>query len=404
MFPRNKSGVNSPKGGKMQETGLMPNLASIKRLVQELGAMTVYNDNELKTFIYWAIGTYGHEHLSKFPLLYVRGSTGTGKTNTLKILNVLANGAEILNARSTYATARDDVDFVKTALFDEGDSLDHTLIESIFDKDTSKRKHKVKTDTDWTSVVRDLFTPTAFVGRNPLKDASNENRCIEILTRPVKDGTSKVLEVDVVAEYQEVCKEIGITIDWTAIASNDHTREGELWIPMRAVALYLGDEEYLQFIEDDIERLREQKEEDWDNVVDTNLKGCFNGIKSATRPMIKNKSGRIINITSVIGQIGNAGQCNYAASKAGVIGLTKSIAKELGSRNITVNAVAPGYITTDMTNELNDETKEQMKSSIPLGRLGTPNDVANLVCFLASDESGYITGQTLNVDGGMVMI
>ena len=146
------------------------------------------------------------------------------------------------------------------------------------------------------------------------------------------------------------------------------------------------------------------KEEDWDNVVDTNLKGCFNGIKSATRPMIKNKSGRIINITSVIGQIGNAGQCNYAASKAGVIGLTKSIAKELGSRNITVNAVAPGYITTDMTNELNDETKEQMKSSIPLGRLGTPNDVANLVCFLASDESGYITGQTLNVDGGMVMI
>ena len=249
----------------MQETGLRPNLASIKRLVQELGTMTVYSDNELKTFIYWAIGTYGHEHLSKFPLLYVRGSTGTGKTNTLKILNVLANGAEILNARSTYATARDDVDFVKTALFDEGDSLDHTLIESIFDKDTSKRKHKVKTDTDWTSVVRDLFTPTAFVGRNPLKDASNENRCIEILTRPVKDGTSKVLEVDVVAEYQEVCKEIGTTIDWTAIASNDHTREGELWIPMRAVALHLGDEEYLQFIEDDIGRLRIQKEEDWDN-------------------------------------------------------------------------------------------------------------------------------------------
>ena len=146
------------------------------------------------------------------------------------------------------------------------------------------------------------------------------------------------------------------------------------------------------------------KEDDWDSVMNINLKGCFNGIKSVARPMIKNKAGRIINITSVVGQIGNAGQSNYAASKAGIMGLTKSMAKELGSRNITVNAVAPGYITTDMTNELNDEVKGQMKSSIPLGRLGTPDDVANLVCFLASDEAGYITGQTFNVDGGMVMI
>ena len=145
-------------------------------------------------------------------------------------------------------------------------------------------------------------------------------------------------------------------------------------------------------------------ENEWDSVMNINLKGCFNGIKSVARPMIKNKAGRIINITSVIGQIGNAGQSNYAASKAGIMGLTKSMAKELGSRNITVNAVAPGYITTDMTNELNDEVKEQLKSSIPLGRLGTPDDVANLVCFLASDEAGYITGQTFNVDGGMVMI
>ena len=146
------------------------------------------------------------------------------------------------------------------------------------------------------------------------------------------------------------------------------------------------------------------KEDDWDSVMNINLKGCFNGIKSVARPMIKNKAGRIINITSVIGQIGNAGQSNYAASKAGIMGLTKSMAKELGSRNITVNAVAPGYITTDMTNELNDEVKDQLESSIPLGRLGTPDDVANLVCFLASDEAGYITGQTFNVDGGMVMI
>ena len=146
------------------------------------------------------------------------------------------------------------------------------------------------------------------------------------------------------------------------------------------------------------------KEEDWDSVLDINLKGCFNGIKAVTRPMIKNKAGRIISITSVIGQIGNAGQSNYAASKAGIIGLTKSMAKELGSRNITVNAVSPGYISTKMTEILNEEVKEEMKSSIPLGRLGTPQDVANLVCFLASDEAEYITGQTFNVDGGLVMI
>jgi len=146
------------------------------------------------------------------------------------------------------------------------------------------------------------------------------------------------------------------------------------------------------------------KEDDWDNVININLKGCFNGIKAVSRSMINNKGGRIINITSVIGQIGNAGQSNYAASKAGIMGLTKSIAKELGSRNITVNAVAPGYIATGMTGKLNDDIKKQMQSSIPLGRVGTTDDVANLVCFLASEEAGYITGQTFNVDGGMVMI
>ena len=145
------------------------------------------------------------------------------------------------------------------------------------------------------------------------------------------------------------------------------------------------------------------KEDDWDNVLNTNLKGCFNGIKAVTRPLIKNKGGRIINITSVIGQIGNPGQSNYAASKAGIIGLTKAVAKELGSRNITVNSVAPGYILSDMTGELNDKLKQQMYSSITLGRFGKPIDVANLVCFLASEEAGYITGQTFNVDGGMVM-
>jgi len=145
------------------------------------------------------------------------------------------------------------------------------------------------------------------------------------------------------------------------------------------------------------------KEEDWDAVIDINLKGCFNGIKAVTRPMVKARYGRIVNITSVIGLIGNSGQSNYAASKAGILGLTKSIAKELGSRNITVNAIAPGYIQTEMTDNLDKTSKENLMKSIPLQRLGHPQEIANLVCFLASNEAAYITGQTLNVDGGMVM-
>ena len=144
-------------------------------------------------------------------------------------------------------------------------------------------------------------------------------------------------------------------------------------------------------------------ENDWDDVININLKGCFNGIKAVSRPMIKSKFGRIINITSVIGLIGNSGQSNYAASKAGIIGLTKSISKELGSRNITVNAIAPGYIQTEMTQSLNDELKKDLLESIPLQRFGKPEEIADLVCFLASDKASYITGQTLNVDGGMVM-
>ncbi|AIS52559.1 3-oxoacyl-[acyl-carrier-protein] reductase FabG [Thermoanaerobacter kivui] len=144
-------------------------------------------------------------------------------------------------------------------------------------------------------------------------------------------------------------------------------------------------------------------ESDWDEVIDVNLKGTFNVIKFASKYMIKKRKGKIINITSVVGMIGNAGQANYAASKAGVIGLTKSAAKELASRGITVNAVAPGFIETDMTNVLKEEIKENMLKSIPLKRAGKPEDVAELVAFLASDASDYITGQVINVDGGMVM-
>lgn len=143
--------------------------------------------------------------------------------------------------------------------------------------------------------------------------------------------------------------------------------------------------------------------DDWDTVLNTNLKGAFNFVQSIQRPMIKQRSGRIINISSVIGLIGNAGQANYAASKAGLIGFTKSLAREMASRGITVNALAPGLIETDMTSVLSDEIRKNILSKIPLGSLGQPDDIANAVAFLASSEAKYITGQVLCVDGGMVM-
>ena len=143
--------------------------------------------------------------------------------------------------------------------------------------------------------------------------------------------------------------------------------------------------------------------EDWDSVINTNLRGAFSFSHAVLRGMIKQRSGRIINISSVIGLIGNAGQTNYAASKAGLIGFTKSLARELASRNITVNAVAPGFIITDMTVGLSDEIKNAIHAKIPLGKTGAPEDIANAVAFLASDEAAYITGQTLCVDGGIVM-
>ncbi|MGM9966761.1 3-oxoacyl-[acyl-carrier-protein] reductase [Rummeliibacillus sp. TYF005] len=149
--------------------------------------------------------------------------------------------------------------------------------------------------------------------------------------------------------------------------------------------------------------LMRMKEEDWDAVMNTNLKGVFLCTKAVTRQMMKQRAGRIVNIASIVGVAGNAGQANYVAAKAGVIGLTKTAAKELAARNIYVNAVAPGFIDTEMTEELPEQIKAQMLTQIPLAKLGKPEDVAKVVAFLASDEASYMTGQTLHVDGGMVM-
>lgn len=149
--------------------------------------------------------------------------------------------------------------------------------------------------------------------------------------------------------------------------------------------------------------LMRMKDDEWDSVINTNLKGVFLCTKAVTRQMMKQRSGRIINIASIVGVSGNPGQANYVAAKAGVIGLTKTAAKELASRGITVNAVAPGFITTDMTDKLTEEVKEAMLSQIPLARFGEPGDIAKVVTFLASEDSRYMTGQTLHVDGGMVM-
>lgn len=149
--------------------------------------------------------------------------------------------------------------------------------------------------------------------------------------------------------------------------------------------------------------LMRMKDTEWDDVINTNLKGVFLCTKGVTRQMMKQRCGRIINIASVVGVSGNPGQANYVAAKAGVIGLTKTTAKELASRNITVNAVAPGFITTDMTDELTEDLKAELLKQIPLATLGEPSDIAHTVTFLASEKSKYITGQTLHVNGGMVM-
>lgn len=149
--------------------------------------------------------------------------------------------------------------------------------------------------------------------------------------------------------------------------------------------------------------LLRMNESDWVDVIDVNLKGCYNTIKVVSNQMIRKKQGKIVNITSVIGQIGNSGQSNYAASKSGIEGLTRSLAVEFGSRNININCIAPGYIETDMTKNLDKKVIQDMKSNIPLNKFGMTSDISEVVCFLVSDLSSFITGQVINVDGGMTI-
>ena len=159
---------------------------------------------------------------------------------------------------------------------------------------------------------------------------------------------------------------------------------------------------YIENIKEDNLIIR-MKEEDFDSVIKTNLKGAFNCLKAVTPIMLKQKYGKIVNMASVVGVVGNPGQVNYCASKAGLIGMTKSLAKEIGSRNITVNAIAPGFIDTDMTKILSDDQKKKILSQIPLNKFGNVEDIANVALFLGSENSNYITGQVIHVDGGMAM-
>ena len=223
-----------------------------------------------------------------------------------------------------------------------------------------------------------LASMGATVGINYVSNSSAAEQTIAEIEQTGGEAFLAPFDVSNPAAVQDAIKEIASTLDGVDILVNNAgiTRDG---------------------------LMARMKDEDWDKVMDTNLKSAFTCSKAVMKAMMKKRWGRIINMTSVVGFLGNAGQVNYAAAKAGMIGLTKSMARELASRGITVNCVAPGYIVTDMTSDLSDDVQEALKTQIPLGTLGQPEDIAAAVAYLASHESGYVTGQTLHVNGGMYM-
>ena len=244
-----------------------------------------------------------------------------------------------------------------------------------------------------------------FQGKSSIVTGASQGIGKAIALELAREGAEVIL-VDIQKEkLDEVADEIRANKGKVAVFSADVSRMNEA---VKVVEEVVKGSKKIDFLVNNAGITRDNllmrmKEEEWDAVLDVNLKGVFNFSKAVIRNMINNRYGRIVNIASIVGLIGNVGQCNYSASKAGVIGFTKSLAREVASRGITVNAVAPGYIDTPMTEGLPEAVKQQFRDWIPMKRFGTPEEITNAVKFLLSDEASYITGQVINVNGGMFM-
>jgi 3-oxoacyl-[acyl-carrier protein] reductase len=244
-----------------------------------------------------------------------------------------------------------------------------------------------------------------FKGRSSIVTGASQGIGKAIALELAREGAEVIL-VDIQKEkLEEVADEIRKNKGKAAVSSADVSRMDEV---VKVVEAVLKSSQKIDYLVNNAGITRDNllmrmKEEEWDSVLKVNLKGVFNFSKAVIRDMINNRYGRIVNIASIVGLIGNVGQCNYSASKAGVIGFTKSLAREVASRGITVNAVAPGYIATQMTESLPDPVKQKFRDWIPVKRFGNPEEVTHAVKFLLSDEAAYITGQVINVNGGMFM-